>query len=156
MWTLSLRIAMLWDKLPHWVRANKFYYSKSTADGIDSGDADAFVKSTKDRTPVSVSDANLVSSRAVEVNGKVYHYPLLDIDFEAALIPSTHPGHYHLYLNRLMPWEDYIELLTVMEKVGIIQSGVLKAALLAEETCLRLPWVKKEPKKEEPKKEGDW
>ena len=47
-------------------------------------------------------------------------------------------------------------MLTVMEKVGIIQSGVLKAALLAEETCLRLPWVKKELKKEEPKKEGDW
>lgn len=141
---------MLWDKLPHWARANKFYYSKSAAEGLDSGEADAFARSAKDRTLVSVSEANLVSSRAVEVNGKAYHYPMLDIDFEAALIPSTAPNHYHLYLNRLMPWEDYIELLTVMEKVGIIQSGVLKAAVISEETCLRLPWINKE---EKPKKE---
>ena len=141
---------MLWDKLPTWVRANRFYHSETVAEGkLDSNNPLAFEESAKDRRPVSVSEANLVSSRAVEKDGKVYHYPLLDIDFQAELVPSTHEGHYHLYLNRLIPWEDYFELLTVLQKVGIIQPGVLKAAEISKETCVRLPWIKKPEKEEE-------
>lgn len=148
---------MLWDSLPKWVRANRFYHSKTVAEGkFDSNNPQAFEQSAKDKKLASIADANLVSSRAVVRNGKAYHYPLLDIDFPVERIPSSHEGHYHLYFNKLLTWEDYHKVLTVLAEVGIIQQGVLKAAEISEETCLRLPWIKKPELNQEPDSTNDW
>src|SRR4051794_39832810 len=51
------------------------------------------------RLPVFADlDANLVSSRLATKDHEIFgdwHSPVLDIDFEARLIPSSTPGHYH-------------------------------------------------------------
>lgn len=85
--------------------------------------------------------ANLVSSRLA--NG--YHAPAIDIDFPIYAIPSSTTGHYHLYLEKEMPWKDYKKLLSVMHDVGLIEDGFFNAAMRSEQTYLRLPHVKKDP-----------
>lgn len=133
------------DRLPKWVRTNRFYYSETVAkDKLDSSHPEAFEKSCRERKEVSVFDANLVSSKAwAPSNMTEIHYPMLDLDMECELIPSSTPGHYHLYINKPMVWDKYFELLTALNKAGIIQTGVLRAAELQRETCLRPPWVSK-------------
>lgn len=48
----------------------------------------------EDRLPTEV-DANVVSSHWDEDK----HLPILDLDFDHLYVPSTTPGHAHLYLN---------------------------------------------------------
>lgn len=94
------------------------------------------------RTPAeSLDDATVVTSEFEYIPG--FHRPVLDLDFPAQLIPSTTPGHYHLYLDRAMAWDDYVHLLTVLGEVGILEPGYVKASIARGHTCLRLPWVRK-------------
>lgn len=72
------------------------------------------------------------------------HKPILDIDFEAKLLPSTTEGHYHLFLDKEMSWELYEELLTTLAKCGIIEQGYANASIQRHYSAARLPWVKKE------------
>ncbi|QXO13727.1 hypothetical protein SEA_DUMPTRUCK_75 [Gordonia phage DumpTruck] len=72
-----------------------------------------------------------------------YHKPILDIDFEAALVPSTTEGHYHLFLDKEMEWRDYEKLLRVLAEVGILEPGYVKAAQRRKATWVRAPWTKK-------------
>src|SRR4051794_35126863 len=56
--------------------------------------------------------ANIVASSRLK-NG--HHSPVLDVDYMAALVPSSTPGHFHLYLNGVtMPWWKYRVLLKAM------------------------------------------
>ena len=71
------------------------------------------------------------------------HRPILDIDFPVAVIPSTTPGHNHLYIDKRLSWSDYKKLLTVLAEVGIIEWGYADASIEREHTAVRLPWVKK-------------
>lgn len=72
-----------------------------------------------------------------------YHKPVLDIDFPAALIPSSTEGHFHLYLDKELTWDNYVELLKVLAKCGIIEQGYANASIDRTHTSARLPWVKK-------------
>lgn len=72
------------------------------------------------------------------------HRPVLDIDFPAALIPSTTPGHFHLYLDKPMGWSKYRQLLGSLSDAGIIEQGYANASADRGYTSVRLPWVKKE------------
>ncbi len=77
-------------------------------------------------------------------NGK--HSPCLDIDFEAELIPSSTPGHYHLYLDGLeLTWEKYKNLLTALAEAGVISSGYKRYSLNYGRTLLRRPGLMKYP-----------
>lgn len=101
---------------------------------------------TKD-WPVDVQDsvnANLISSEIAEKNG--IHAPALDLDFPCTLVPSTTPGHYHLYLDKAMTWDEYVMMLRILAVVGILEEGYVKAAIKRKKTLLRAPWVKKDPK----------
>lgn len=89
------------------------------------------------------AEATLVGSRTVYDDFE--HQPVLDIDFPAALVPSTTPGHFHLYLNHTMTWGDYSKLLGVLHEVGIIEDGFYKMAMKREQTFVRMPGVKKKP-----------
>ena len=71
------------------------------------------------------------------------HRPVLDIDVPARLIPSTTPGHHHLYLDIDMTWEKYEALLKALASAGVIEQGYLLAALNRRATFVRLPWVAK-------------
>jgi hypothetical protein len=70
---------------------------------------------------------------------------VLDLDFEAALVPSTTPGHFHLYLDVPMPWEKYRALLIALGDAGILEPGYVSASLTREQTFVRRPEVKKPP-----------
>jgi hypothetical protein len=90
---------------------------------------------------VKEKEANLVTSRVAGVDNDV-HAPVLDIDFEAQLVPSRTEGHYHLYLERPMHWETYSRLLHALAEAGIIQHGFLQASLQRHATCVRKPGAK--------------
>src|SRR3989344_4402534 len=84
--------------------------------------------------------ANLVSS--LTENG--LHAPVLDLDVPAYLIPSSTPGHSHLYIDVEIPWSVYRKLLRALARAGIIEDYFYKGALDREQTMVRPPWVKKE------------
>lgn len=71
------------------------------------------------------------------------HRPVLDIDFPAELVPSSTPGHFHLYLDRFMSWERYEKLLTALAEAGVIEQGYADAAIRRGYSAVRLPWIKK-------------
>lgn len=105
----------------------------------------------------SIDEAEVVTSNTGEMAPKPkmgwwggtedesIHRPILDIDFPAALIPSTTPGHFHLYLDKPMGWSKYSALLGALATAGIVEQGYAGASLEREYTSVRLPWVKKEP-----------
>lgn len=74
------------------------------------------------------------------------HRPVLDIDFEARLIPSSTPGHYHLYLDGiLIPDPLYKYLLKVLAQCGIIQENYAKYSIERGYTAVRKPGDYKPP-----------
>ncbi len=84
--------------------------------------------------------ANLVGSRLP--NGQ--HSPVLDLDYEARLVPSTTPGHFHLYLDGLeMESDTYESLLDDLASAGVIQRGFAGQMDRHGQTFLRPPGVLK-------------
>lgn len=94
----------------------------------------------EDRHFTSLRQANLLSSHSIEIveaineeggtsfyqrpkwdHEQLLHRPVLDIDLPVKVVPSTTEGHFHLYIDKEMPWSDYVELLEVMAKVGILE-----------------------------------
>lgn len=74
------------------------------------------------------------------------HAPALDIDLPCTLIESSTKGHYHLYIDKVMPWADYEKLLTVMTEVGIIEEGFLNMSVKRKCSLLRVRDKKHDPK----------
>lgn len=119
-----------WKELPEWMHAHAFYYKDLATD-------DPMVDCAPNK-------ANLVSSWTYSDGDTKYHTPVLDLDIDARLIPSTTPGHHHLIINKVMPQEDYDKLIRVMVEVGILQKGILELQWEKEGiTAIRLPGVKK-------------
>jgi len=96
----------------------------------------------KRKRKVKEGKGNLYSS---ELAGQEYHVPTLDIDLECELHPSTTEGHFHLYIDKPMTWEDYAFLLEALEAVGIIQKGFYELSIARKASFLRKPGVKKTP-----------
>lgn len=84
--------------------------------------------------------ANLVSSA---IKGTDDHTPMLDLDVEAYLIPSSTPGHSHLYIEKPMSWRKYKKLLKALSQAGIVEEGYYKASVARGYSALRLRGVKK-------------
>lgn len=124
---------MVGGRLDRWM-----YYGNHIAEGRNGpgyqGTSDLIIVD-------NLEEANLLSS---EVGAGAIHSPVLDIDYPAQLIPSTTPGHFHLYLDGLtMDWETYAELLTAMAKAGMIEDGYAAAAIARKFTGVRKPGVLK-------------
>lgn len=83
---------------------------------------------------------NLISSKLE--NGK--HAPIIDLDGPHRLVPSTTPGHSHLYLDVEMSWFRYVLLLAALRYAGVIERGFFLWSLRRGQTFARLPWVKKQ------------
>lgn len=103
----------------------------------DNGEVDSSVnKGWSENFPrEKYEDANLILSTTP--NGK--HKPCIDLDLDCALVPSKTPGHYHLYINHDVQWEDYLNLLSAMNRCGIVQQGFLEAARYRKYTACRVP-----------------
>jgi hypothetical protein len=90
---------------------------------------------------VDKSIATLVSSK---IDGKPgLHAPAIDLDIPAALVPSSTPGHSHLYIDAEIPLDDYLDLLRVMVRCGLVEPGFYQAARKRKQTMLRRPGIKK-------------
>jgi len=122
-------------------------------DSCNPGHAD-----DEQRTPVEDLDlAVVVSSRMTDeaaakvgpwsivgaLNPAEMHRPVLDLDIDAKLLPSSTRGHWHLYLDRPMSWSVYQELLVALAKAGIVESGYAAAASRRGATHVRVPWMRK-------------
>jgi len=93
-----------------------------------------------DAVTTSEQEANIVTSYL----GGELHAPVLDIDFGAQLIPSSTPGHFHLYFEKAMTWGNYCGLLKALGDVGILEAGYVKASLRRGYSSVRKPGVYKQ------------
>lgn len=106
------------------------------------GGADSELGVIDEREEVAtLNDADVVSSEYLGFHGS--HMLVLDIDVPAALIPSSTPGHSHLYINTYMPWQVYEKLLDALAEAGILEPGYVGASKARKATAVRLPWVSK-------------
>lgn len=86
------------------------------------------------------ADANLVGSQTDHAG---IHMPVLDLDFPARLEPSSTPGHFHLYLDVPLDWNEYTDMLTSLQRVGVLEDGFVGASLAKGGTFVRKPGVLK-------------
>lgn len=92
-----------------------------------------------DRQP-SETDANVVSSHVV---GTRLHAPIIDLDFPHRYVPSTTPGHSHLYLDvPISRWRLFV-LLQGLYVGGVIEKGTFYWSLRRGGTFVRREGVKK-------------
>ena len=91
--------------------------------------------------PVPLAEANVVCSQLR--NNSDLHIPILDLDMDAMLLRSSTYGHYHLYIDKPMTWENYCKLLDVMAEVGILEQGYVDVSKKRGMTQVRTPWTKK-------------
>jgi hypothetical protein len=84
-------------------------------------------------------NATLVSSRTSDG----LHMPVIDIDRQCMLVPSSQDGNFHLYINVRMTEEEYMELLEVMTRVGIVQRGYWLYSQKRHASYVRYPGVTK-------------
>ena len=84
-------------------------------------------------------DSNLVCSEIAEDQ----HYVLLDLDVPHAYSPSSTVGHGHLYIDKVLPFEDYLEILQVLSKHGIIEAGFYEWTKRRGYAALRPPGISK-------------
>ena len=61
----------------------------------------------------------------------------------AFVIPSSTPGHGHLYVDKAMPWNTYQTLLNKLVELDVLEPGYVGASEERGWTCVRLPWVRK-------------
>lgn len=92
-----------------------------------------------------LSEANVVSSIVPRPSGmsERAHRPVLDLDIPAFLVPSSTPGHSHLYIDHEVPDEVFWRLCDALAEAGILQGGYVSASKSRGYTSVRLPWIKK-------------
>ena len=110
---------------------------------------DGYETSVRDKyAPTTPDLAQYVGSLIIDdPNHPIHHTVMLDLDYPVTLVESTSTGHYHLYIDKPVPWPQYKRLLTALWKAGLIETGYYKQARELGQTFLRPPWVKKMPSK---------
>jgi len=71
------------------------------------------------------------------------HNVVIDLDLPAALLPSSTPGHFHLFIDKPMTWPVYATLLEALSAAGLVEHGYVSASLTRQHTAVRLPWIRK-------------
>ncbi len=89
-------------------------------------------------TIVTEAQANLVGS----LTDRGTHMPVIDIDLPVKAVPSRTPGHFHLYIDKEMDWDTYMELLWALVDAGLVQRGYVEASIKQGATFVRKPGVK--------------
>lgn len=122
------------------------------------------------RRPCAEAEANLIGSRC-DPDDDTLHMPVIDIDLVPAwlatarlvaawhwlelhqvdelnldairVVPSSTPGHCHIYLDQVLDWATYADLLGELEDRGVIEPGYYRAAIRRCQTFVRKPGVLK-------------
>ncbi len=108
-----------------------------TVDNMDVYDAQTGRYATQD-----LDEAQVITSR-VDVVGEATHKLIIDLDLPAQLIPSSTPGHFHLYVDKEIPDAAWQTLMYALAAAGLIEPGYMRASIARGFTAVRLPWVKK-------------
>lgn len=75
---------------------------------------------------------------------KKTHMPVIDIDRAPfRLVPSTTPGHQHLYIDQEITWSQYVVLLAALVDCGFVEYNYYDAALRRGYSAVRKPNVAK-------------
>lgn len=90
-----------------------------------------------DRSQCSPADANLVSS----LTEFGTHMLTIDVDHPALLVPSSSPGHCHLFIDTPMDWRSYRKLLKALYKAGIIGRNAYWRSLDRGASFVRPPGI---------------
>ena len=85
--------------------------------------------------PVPYEQSNLVTSKIPET--LLWQAPAIDIDVPCELIPSSQPGHYHLYIHKAITHVQYQNILKALSDAGIVEKGFFAAFLSRGYTALR-------------------
>lgn len=109
---------------------------------VDWKNSDSFETGAPDTITTSIEGADVITSMIA--NKVTHHKVIIDLDIPAKLIPSSTEGHFHLYIDHEMTWEDYKKLLDALVDAGLIQEGYRGASAARGYTAVRLPWVRKE------------
>lgn len=96
-------------------------------------------KGSEFRWPTSRLHANRISSLTEDGS----HAPVIDIDLPIRAIPSSTPGHYHLYIDKKMSWKSYRKLLKALVEAGLVEEGWYKMSLRRGMTMVRPPRLRK-------------
>lgn len=120
----------------------RFATEKEAAKSSEEGDS--YDSQLPENPTTFLHEADIITS---EIEGSDKHKVILDIDFGAQLIPSSTPGHFHLYLDKEVEWSKFKTLLSALAKAGIVEHGYADASINRGYSAVRLPWVEK-PKKE--------
>jgi len=122
----------------------------------DSASPDpAIMKDTEEVT--SLDEADIVSSELFcgfledipsGVAPPMKHRVMLDIDVPAVLVPSSTPGHHHLYIDVYVTWDKYVVLLDALADCGVVERGYVSASKERGFTAVRLPWVRRKTPRE--------
>lgn len=73
------------------------------------------------------------------------HLPIFDFDYPIAVVPSSTPGHYHLYLSKPLEWGTYKLLLQAFAQHNLLQHAWVNRAITDRTAALRLPGHTKPP-----------
>lgn len=135
-----------WSELPLWAWALGLRNGVNFRANPDSGSPG--VGRAPQPTPCvgenAINEAQVITSVVEYPQPTGWHKPVLDIDFPAQLIPSSTEGHFHLYLDKELPWDKYQRLLTALAEAGVIEVGYANASIARGYTSVRLPWVSKD------------
>jgi len=115
-----------------------YYFAEKLDQGRDSKEIDG----GSEPVQCSIKDANLLSSLCVDG----LHRPVIDLDIPCRYVPSTTPGHGHLYIDQPMSQEQFQGILDAMAVAGVVQEGYRKYSKQRGMALVRPPWIRK-PKK---------
>lgn len=115
---------------------------------VTTWDEDSSVTYSKEvREPApDLAVANISTSIREDIgdpHAQPVHALLLDLDVPAWLVPSSTPGHSHLYVDVAIQQTAYFRLLDALAECGVIQHGYAECSKRRGGTALRLPWIKK-------------
>lgn len=117
---------------------HKLYAVPGIDDGEHYGDAEG-------RELATIDDADVISSELADPSplGLDWHTIVLDVDVPARLVPSSTPGHSHLFIDVRVGWPRLRGLLHALADAGVIERGYADASIERGHTAVRLPWKRK-------------
>lgn len=71
------------------------------------------------------------------------HWPVIDIDLPIHVVPSSTPGHNHLYIDYPMDTETFMALLDALVAAHLVEEGFAQGSRRRGHADLRLPHIKK-------------
>lgn len=126
------------NPLPPWIDDLEVGWSETVEAGINESSDGSLVVD-----PPEGKKHNLVSSRTRGGKQKV----VLDLDFDASLIPSSTPGHYHLFLDKAISTSDMEIFVKACHHAGLIADGNFNQWRFNEAMFVRPPWKLKKQKR---------